>query len=106
MLEQGENPKVVQEVLGHSRITYTMDTYSHVSLNIQKEAGPVRQEVRRVLKAVTELLIAVKVRSNDRPSGPVKRIRLKNKTRVPALLKGARSAGLEPATFSVRSPIL
>jgi integrase len=38
MLEQGENPKVVQEVLGHSRITHTMDTYSHVSLNIQKEA--------------------------------------------------------------------
>jgi integrase len=38
MLEQGENPKVVQEVLGHSRITYPMDTYSHVSPNIQKEA--------------------------------------------------------------------
>jgi integrase len=38
MLEQGENPKVVQEVLGHSRITHTMDTYSHVSPNIQKEA--------------------------------------------------------------------
>ena len=38
MLEQGENPKVVEEVLGHSRITHTMDTYSHVSPNIQKEA--------------------------------------------------------------------
>jgi len=38
MLEQGENPKVVQEILGHSRITHTMDTYSHVSPNIQKEA--------------------------------------------------------------------
>ena len=38
MLEQGENPKVVQEVLGHSRIAHTMDTYSHVSPNIQKEA--------------------------------------------------------------------
>jgi integrase len=38
MLEQGENPKVVQEVLGHSRITHTMDTYSHVSPNIQREA--------------------------------------------------------------------
>jgi integrase len=38
MLEQGENPKVVQEVLGHSRVTHTMDTYSHVSPNIQKEA--------------------------------------------------------------------
>ncbi|MDQ3966423.1 MAG: site-specific integrase [Actinomycetota bacterium] len=38
MLEQGENPKVVQEVLGHSRITHAMDTYSHVSPNIQREA--------------------------------------------------------------------
>jgi len=38
ILEQGENPKVVQEVLGHSRITHIMDTYSHVSPNIQKEA--------------------------------------------------------------------
>jgi integrase len=38
MLEQGENPKVVQDALGHSRITHTMDTYSHVSPNIQREA--------------------------------------------------------------------
>ena len=38
MLKQGENPKVVQEVLGHSRITHTMDTYSHVSPSIQREA--------------------------------------------------------------------
>jgi integrase len=26
MLEQGENPKIVQEILGHSQITHTMDT--------------------------------------------------------------------------------
>lgn len=38
MLEQGENPKVVQDALGHSRIMHTMDTYSHVSPNIQREA--------------------------------------------------------------------
>jgi integrase len=35
MLEQGENPKVVQEILGHSQITHTMDTYSHVTPNMQ-----------------------------------------------------------------------
>ena len=29
-LARGENPKVVQELLGHSTITLTMDTYSHV----------------------------------------------------------------------------
>ena len=38
MLEQGENPKVVQEILGHSQISLTLDTYSHVLLDIQKEA--------------------------------------------------------------------
>ncbi len=38
MLEQGENPKVVQEILGRSRITHTMDTYSHVTPNMQREA--------------------------------------------------------------------
>ncbi len=31
ILEQGENPKIVQEILGHSQITHTMDTYSHVT---------------------------------------------------------------------------
>ena len=30
-LARGENPKVVQELLGHSTITLTMDTYSHVT---------------------------------------------------------------------------
>jgi integrase len=28
MLEQGENPKVIQEILGNSQIAHTMDTYS------------------------------------------------------------------------------
>jgi integrase len=38
MPEQGENPKIVQEILGHSQITRTMDTYSHVTPNMQREA--------------------------------------------------------------------
>ena len=38
LLEQGENPKVVQEILGHSQISLTLDTYSHVTPNIQREA--------------------------------------------------------------------
>jgi integrase len=38
MLEQGENPKVVQEILGHSQIMHTMDTYSHVTPNMQRDA--------------------------------------------------------------------
>ena len=30
LLERGVHPKVVQEMLGHSTITLTLDTYSHV----------------------------------------------------------------------------
>ncbi|WP_236777872.1 site-specific integrase [Anoxybacter fermentans] len=38
MLEAGIHPKIVQERLGHSSITITMDTYSHVLPSLQKEA--------------------------------------------------------------------
>ena len=38
-LARGENPKVVQELLGHSTITLTMDTYSHVTPAIHQAAA-------------------------------------------------------------------
>ena len=38
LLSLGVHPKVVQELLGHSHIAITMDTYSHVMPNLQKEA--------------------------------------------------------------------
>jgi integrase len=38
MLEAGKHPKVVQEALGHSQISLTMDTYSHVLPDIQGQA--------------------------------------------------------------------
>jgi integrase len=31
LLSKGENPKIVQELLGHSTIAVTMDIYSHVT---------------------------------------------------------------------------
>ena len=37
-LASGERPKVIQEIVGHSSTKTTMDTYAHVSPNIQKEA--------------------------------------------------------------------
>jgi integrase len=37
-LESGEHPKTLQEILGHSRITLTLDTYSHVAPHMQREA--------------------------------------------------------------------
>ena len=38
LLQQGVNPKIVQERLGHSSIKVTMDVYSHVLPDMQKEA--------------------------------------------------------------------
>jgi hypothetical protein len=39
MLQQNISPKVVQEILGHADITLTLNTYSHVSAAMQKEAA-------------------------------------------------------------------
>lgn len=39
LLTQGVHPKVVQERLGHSQISVTLDTYSHVLPTLQKEAA-------------------------------------------------------------------
>ena len=38
LLAANEHPKVVQERLGHSNVTITLDTYSHVSPTVQKAA--------------------------------------------------------------------
>jgi len=39
MLKQGIHPKIVQERLGHSSITITLDTYSHVAPGLQQAAA-------------------------------------------------------------------
>jgi site-specific recombinase XerD len=38
LLALGVNPKIVQEMLGHTEISMTMDIYSHVLPTMQKEA--------------------------------------------------------------------
>ncbi len=38
MLKQGIHPKVVSERMGHSTISMTLDTYSHVTTGIQQAA--------------------------------------------------------------------
>jgi len=39
MLKQREHPRVVQEMLGHSSIMLTLDTHSHVSESMQRDAA-------------------------------------------------------------------
>ena len=38
LLSLGVHPKVVQEILGHSQISMTMDIYSHVLPTMPQEA--------------------------------------------------------------------
>ncbi|WP_026975842.1 site-specific integrase [Alicyclobacillus contaminans] len=39
MLQQGVNPKIVSERLGHATVQITLDTYSHVLPGLQREAA-------------------------------------------------------------------
>ncbi|HEY8684135.1 MAG TPA: site-specific integrase [Chloroflexota bacterium] len=39
MLSNGAHPKIVSEMLGHSTIAITLDLYSHVTPNMQREAA-------------------------------------------------------------------
>jgi integrase len=38
LLRAGVHPKIVSEMLGHSAISITLDTYSHVLPDMQREA--------------------------------------------------------------------
>lgn len=39
LLKENVHPKIVQEMLGHSTIALTLDTYSHILPDIQQEAA-------------------------------------------------------------------
>ncbi len=45
MLQQGIRPKVVQERLGHTKISTTLDTYSHVLPSMQADAAKIMDEL-------------------------------------------------------------
>ena len=49
LLAQGVHPRVVMETLGHSQISLTMDTYTHVVPSLQRDAA---DRIDAVLRAV------------------------------------------------------
>ena len=51
MLSQGVHPKIVQERLGHSTISMTLATYSHVLPTMQKEAAEKLDRLYRTVGA-------------------------------------------------------
>jgi len=47
LLAQNVPPRVVMEILGHSQITLTMNTYSHVFPGLKREAAARMDEALR-----------------------------------------------------------
>jgi integrase len=45
LLSKGVHPKIVQELLGHSSISITLDTYSHVLPNMQEKVVEAMEEI-------------------------------------------------------------
>jgi integrase len=45
MLEKGIHPKIVSEMLGHSKISTTLDLYSHVTPTLQRQAATAMDEL-------------------------------------------------------------
>ena len=48
LLARGMHPKIVQERLGHSNISMTLDRYSHVTPTMQREAAQVMGDILNI----------------------------------------------------------
>ena len=44
MLSRGIHPKIVAEMLGHATVAITLDVYSHVTPDMQREAARLMTE--------------------------------------------------------------
>ena len=54
MLQENIHPKVVQERLGHSDISLTLNTYSHVLPGMQEEAATKLDELVTLVEVGSE----------------------------------------------------
>jgi len=55
MLQEGVNPKIVQERLGHADISLTLNTYSHVLPSMQEEVAEKMDELLTLTDVSDEL---------------------------------------------------
>jgi integrase len=49
LLEMDEHPKVVQEILGHSKISQTLDTYSHMVPGLKERAAAKLNDILKMI---------------------------------------------------------
>jgi hypothetical protein len=50
LMERNTHPKVPSEMLGHSTVYFTMDTYQHVQSSFQQTAAPAIRGSGRLLQ--------------------------------------------------------
>lgn len=65
-LANGEHPKVVAEMLGHGSVKLTLDTYSHVTPDLQEAAS---ERLERLLFADQPKVRLIKKRSAKTAQG-------------------------------------
>ena len=65
MLQQGIHPKIVQEPLGHSDISLTLNTYSHVLPAMQDEVAHKMDELLTPIDVSAEIKKLEEQRAND-----------------------------------------
>jgi integrase len=63
LLAQGVHPRLVMELLGHSQIAVTMNTYSHVIPALRKEAADKMEEILRPM-AMVEATVGAQTKPN------------------------------------------
>ena len=64
MLQQGIHPKIVQERLGHSDISLTLNTYSHVLPAMQDEVAHKMDELLTPIDVSAEIKKLEEQRAN------------------------------------------
>lgn len=67
MLQQGIPAKVVQERLGHSDISLTLNTYSHVMPGMQEEAAKRMDEITTIYEVDKDTTVSYPRSNNDNP---------------------------------------
>jgi integrase len=66
MLQQGVNPKIVSERLGHSDISLTLNTYSHVLPPMQEEAAEKMDDLLTLIEISDEFNVIVETGKTNR----------------------------------------
>src|SRR5262249_51532030 len=65
LLAQGVSPRYITELLGHSQVSFTMQTYAHVLPEVQKQVAAKMDEIFAPVRVATNVATT---RASGRPS--------------------------------------